>query len=501
MINHIFRMVLLILGVSACHPSHSESENPSEHEEVKIQLTAYSNEFELFAEADPFVVGDTSNLLSHFTSLPQFKPLAEGRVTLILTVSGKESRQTLSEPVRKGIYSFDILPQQAGMGAIRFEIESQGGTYAIEVPHITVYASEQEAHAVAEKEAPATVNTTVFTKEQSWKIDFATDYPQTTPFGQVIKATARVESAPAGEMVVTAKSAGVVMFPATPPLQGMAVQKGATLCILSDKGFTENNLGVKLLEAKSRFEKADADYARAKTLAADSIVSGKELLAAKNQYETARAEFENLSTNLNESGQAIASPLSGFIKQLWVSQGSFVEAGDPIMVISQSQNLTLTADLPQRYASLLPMIESATIRSRPDSVAYTLEQLHGRVLSYAKAASADNFLLPVTLQIENNGSFVAGSFVELFLKTSGRKDALTIPVSALLESQGLYYVWVQITPERFEKREVQPGGTDGISVEIKQGLSPQERIVTLGAMPVKLAQTTGTLDPHSGHVH
>jgi multidrug efflux pump subunit AcrA (membrane-fusion protein) len=91
--------------------------------------------------------------------------------------------------------------------------------------------------------------------------------------------------------------------------------------------------------------------------------------------------------------------------------------------------------------------------------------------------------------------------VELFLQTVSDTAALTVPMSALLEEQGKYFVWVQVTPELFEKREITPGKTDGLHTEILGRLSITDRIVTRGALMVKLAQATGTLDAHSGHVH
>jgi len=53
----------------------------------------------------------------------------------------------------------------------------------------------------------------------------------------------------------------------------------------------------------------------------------------------------------------------------------------------------------------------------------------------------------------------------------------------------------------FEKREVQIGASDGIDVEIVNGINSNERVVTKGAVLVKLAQSAGTLDAHSGHIH
>ncbi|MFZ4707519.1 MAG: efflux transporter periplasmic adaptor subunit, partial [Bacteroidales bacterium] len=80
-------------------------------------------------------------------------------------------------------------------------------------------------------------------------------------------------------------------------------------------------------------------------------------------------------------------------------------------------------------------------------------------------------------------------------------QAVTVPNDALLEEQGNYFVYVQINPELFEKREVNPGATDGLRTELIKGVSANERIVSRGATLVKLTQATGTLDAHSGHVH
>jgi multidrug efflux pump subunit AcrA (membrane-fusion protein) len=123
------------------------------------------------------------------------------------------------------------------------------------------------------------------------------------------------------------------------------------------------------------------------------------------------------------------------------------------------------------------------------------------VLSYGKNANTDNYLVPVILQIENNGSFIPGGFVELYLQVISTSSALTVPNEAVLEDQGNYFVFVQTNPELFEKREVKIGSTDGLRTEITKGISIADRIVTKGAVLVKLAQASGALDAHSGHNH
>ena len=498
--SRISLFAILVLFLTGCNLKRN-TEIKAEHEEPKFQYTAYSTDFEVFAEADAFVVGETANVLSHFSVLPGFKAVEAGKITVVLHVNGKETRQTLEKPTRKGIYSFNIKPETAGVGTLKFEIANETGNFEILVPQVTVFAEHHEAHEAGESVVVSRTNTTVFTKEQSWKVDFATDFPHNEPFGQVIKTTAQVQSSQGDEIIVSAKTNGIVVISGNAVLEGKDVSKDQVLFSISGSELADNNISVRYAEAKNNLEKAKADYERAAELAQDKIVSAKDLLNAKNQFDNAKAIFDNLNNNFTASGQSVKSPMSGFVKQVLVKNGTYVEAGQPIVIVAQNKTLLLNAEVQQKYASILGSIASANIRTVHNNETYSLEQLNGKLLSYGKATNSDNYLIPVALQIDNIGSFTAGGFVEVYLKTVTNTLTLTVPTSALLEDQGTYFVYVQVNPELFEKREVKTGATDGVRTEIRTGLNSNERIVTMGAILIKLAQATGTLDAHSGHNH
>jgi RND family efflux transporter MFP subunit len=495
-------MLILLVAALTIGCTNTGVKNSDEHaHDAKLQITAYNADFEVFAEADPFSEGNNSVILAHFTWLENFKPLDSGSVTVSLIVGENGIRQSLEKPTRTGIYAFTVKPEHAGIGRLVFSVKTEKGESQIIAEGIEVYTNKHNAGHAAEKAERVSVNSVAFTKEQSWKVDFATEYPGIESFGQVIKTTALIQPAQGNEQIVIARSAGVVLFSANKLIEGKEVNSGESLFSISGSGLIDNNIAVKYAEARSNFEKASADYERAKDLAKDKIVSEKDLLAARNNHETTKAVFDNMKKNTGESGQTIASPMQGFIKQVFVKNGAYVEAGQAVMVVSQNKTLAIIAELPQRYAPVMGTINSANIYSHNDKKTYSLEQLNGKILSYGKSANTDNYLIPVTLQIDNPGNFVPGSFIDIYLKTISNTKALTIPVPALLEEQGLYFVWVQITPELFEKREVHIGVSDGLQVEIIDGISENDRIVTRGAMLIKLAQATGTLDAHSGHVH
>ncbi len=482
---------------------HEHEAAESEHDHEKIQYTVYSSDFELFAEADAMVIGEHADVLAHFTSLEDFKPLDEAaKITAKLIVNGKTITETLDEPLRKGIYSFELEPTTTGEGKLYFDIETGGERFEVIVPDVDVFANDEELHNHHDHgDEPSAVNANVFTKEQSWKVDFATALPNVQEFGPAIKTVAKIEPARGEEEIIAAKASGLVLFSNNNLVEGKQVATGEKLFTISSSEMAENNFAVQLAEAKSNYETNKANYERKSELVKDRLVSEQELLNAKNAYETSKAVYENLSKNFNESGQMVKSTMTGFVKQIFVSNGQYVAAGQPLVSITQNNKLLLTAQVQQKYLSLLPSINTANITTMHDNLTYTLEELNGKILSYGKSASDDSYLFPVSIEIANHAGFALGTFVEVFLKTITNSKAITVPNSALLEEQGIYYVFVQVTPEMFEKREVKIGGTDGLQTEIISGLNADERIVTQGAMQVKLAKSTGALDPHAGHVH
>lgn len=521
---NFFKYLLIILSLAlwGCSQSHTHTEEESHshesaetahshkeegghsHEGIELkkgQYTAYSSEFELFAEADVFIVNKPAGILSHFSFLQDFKPLEEGVVTAKLIIDGKEFSQTLDKPTCKGIYSFSITPNATGKGQLVFDIKSSRSNSQIVIENVAVYECEHSAEEAHQHEEHSTVNTIAFTKEQSWKIEFATEAPVMQPFGQVIKTTAKVVPATSDELIITAKAKGIVVMNSGAVLAGNSVKSGATLLTVGSTGIADDNSSVAFTEAKNNYEKAKADYERAQELAKDKIISDKDLHQYRVDYENAKVHFESISGNYNASGLAVKSSIDGFISQVYVSNGQFVEVGQPLVSVIKNKNVYLKADIQPRYASALGTIKSANIRVLPSRNSFTLEELNGKVVSVGKSTETDGFLIPVTLQVENNGSFVSGSFAEVFLKAETSKQALTIPTSAILEEQGSFSVLVQINPELFEKREVKVGATDGIRTEILTGISATERVVTKGAILVKLAQASGALDPHAGHVH
>ncbi len=490
----------ILLALFACKREPADPHAGHSHD-AKLQIAAYSDSYEVWMETDPLAVGHPSEVLVHFTRLEDFKPVEPLRVTLSLVVGSKGIRQSQEKPVSPGIYLFEIQPEVAGEGFFTFELQTADGTSQIRSQEVKVYSDFHEAQHSQEgleKENPGAI---VFTKEQSWKIDFATAMPVVREFGQLIRTTAKIQSSSGDETVVTARTSGIVLMEGNNIVEGKSVSAGQSLFTVSGAGMDDNNVGVRLVEAQNDYLKAEADYNRAQGLVQEKIISDKEYIQIKGNYENSKVVYENLRKNFSTNGQRVSSPISGYVKQLFVSNGQYAAAGQPLVSISQNKTLLLKADVSPKYAPLLPFVSSANICSMDRQTVYSLSELNGKFISYGRNLSEDNYLIPVIFQIDNKAGFISGGLVEIFIQTKAEKTLLTLPNSALTEEQGVFFVYVQLTPEQFEKREVKIGVTDGIYTEIVSGIQPEERVVTRGAVSVKLAQSAGTLDPHAGHVH
>lgn len=344
-------------------------------------------------------------------------------------------------------------------------------------------------------------NAVHFSEEQMKQCDFAVEEVKLQPIGEVIKTVAYIEPARGNEVVVVAKTNGIVTFAANAVFEGQKVSNSQPLCTVSGSEMADNNLSVRISEAKNNYESAKSNYERSQKLVTEKIVSEKELLAQKNEYENAKIVYEQLTKNFSSEGQQVTSPMNGFVKQIFIENGSYVEMGQPLMVVASDQFLMLIAEVRSSQAALVNRISTATLFDPSHQKSFTLEELNGAIVSRGRAATSANHSLPITLKIKNLGNFVVGTFVDIYLQTDAKTKTLAVANSALLEEQGVYFVFVQIAPELFEKQIVEVGNSNGKRTEILKGLHEGQKVVSQGAVLVKLAQAAAKLDPHAGHAH
>lgn len=498
-IKYLLFILLSAISLLSCSHKHDHEDEHS-HDEM-LSLTGYNDNFEILLEANPFVVGEESSLTAFTTQLNNFKPLEEGKATVKLTVGSQTHESTATEVSSEGIFNFKLTPTVTGEGSISIDISTNEETSTVYISEVTVFDDEHTAHEAAHDAIPEVINGITFTKEQSWKVGFETNIVEKKEFGQVIKATAQIQPSLGDERIITAMTDGIVIFHDNQNVAGRAVTSGQRLFVIDASEMADNNLSVKLLEAESEYNRAKAEYERKENLAIDNIVSKSELLQAKTELSNAQANLDNLKKNFSAGKQHVSSPMSGYITDVLVQNGEFVSAGQPVLRVSQNKSLFIKADLQSKYYNVLSNISSANIKIPTIDKGYTLEELDGKVVSYGQSTSMNNPLIPVVFQVNNSAGLLPGTFIDIYIKIKSDNQAISVPNTAIVEEMGAFFVMVQITPELFEKRAIVKGATDGLSTQILNGVSENERIVSKGAIFVKLAQAAGALDPHAGHTH
>lgn len=247
---------------------------------------------------------------------------------------------------------------------------------------------------------------------------------------------------------------------------------------------------------KADYEYAAAQWERAEKLIKDRIITQSEYRQAKKDYETARLAYEAVKGS-DASGIAVRTPFSGYIKSVDVSSGAFADKGTQLLSMVKTSRSHLRADVPQKYYSLLPQVASAVF-STEDSAVHDTDSLRGKVVSYSRSVSPSG-LLTLTMEYDGVADVPEGAFVQVSLRLKDKKETITVPMSAVTEEQGSYFVYVQLDEEGYQKRPITLGQNDGLRAEVLSGLHEGETIVSQGAYRVKLASASGAI-PH-GHEH
>lgn len=315
------------------------------------------------------------------------------------------------------------------------------------------------------------------------------------PFQETVRTSGRISSASGDETTIIARSSGIVSIGKL--AEGSALRKDEALLSISSKDL---EAGDRIAKAAAAFEAAKKKYERDTKLAADNIVSESHLDQSKLAYETAKAEYDALtSSGFTQDGLTVRSPIAGYLKDLKVGNGDYVQTGQALATVSRNRRLWLTADLPERHYGLAATISDANFKTSGSDKVYNIKALNGRLLSYGRTSEAD-YYIPVTLEFDNIGEIVPGSFVDVYLKTAVTAQTLSVPLGAILEEEGTKYVFVKAAQEVFVKKTVTLGQSDGERVRILSGLSEGEEVVVSGAVQVKLSAFKAVPAGHS-HSH
>lgn len=491
------------------HPPAAEAEAGHEdHGAGGEKLTHFTGRTELFVEFPRLVVGETSAFVAHLTTLADFRALTVGKVTVRLT-GGDQPDEVFSvdKASQPGIFRPEVAPKHAGDRELSIEVVTPEFSVTHELGPFTVYADRKAADA---EPAPHDDEGIGFTKEQQWKVDFATAEVVPRPIRSMVAATGVLRARPDGEAQLTATAAGQVQAAGAFPRLGQQVKKGQLLAYLVPRMGGETDLAtLRAATNKAQVERdlAQQELTRMEALYREEAVPEKRVLAARAAAALTRAELSATQQRLGQYGGAgggipVRAPVSGTLADVRVSPGAFAQEGALLFHIADRSRLWLELRVPESDAARLASPSGAAFRvAGMDSSVEIVPGKNGKLVAVGGVVDATTRTVPVVFEFTPGDlALPIGMAVQAQVFAGGAREAAAIPASSVLDEGGLAVVFVMTGGESFERRQVRLGAREGDWVEVLDGLTPGQRVVSRGAYLVKLA-STGTAQIGHGHAH
>ncbi len=169
------------------------------------------------------------------------------------------------------------------------------------------------------------------------------------------------------------------------------------------------------------------------------------------------------------------APQNGVVENLKIREGFFVKPGSTLMSIGDLSEVWVEAEVFERQAG---QVKTGT------PVTMTLDYLPGKTwqgqVDYIyPTLDAKTRTVKVRLRFKNeSGEFKPNMFAQIAIHTTGDENALLIPKEALIRTGNQDRVVLALGEGSFKSIAVSVGRYDSESVEILEGLSDGEKIVT-----------------------
>lgn len=246
-----------------------------------------------------------------------------------------------------------------------------------------------------------------------------------------------------------------------------------TILFMLDKGGASSQF----YQTQAVFLNAQKDLERMKNLFNEGAVSGQALDGTQTAYDVAKANFEAAKSTVE-----ITSPLSGVVTAINVNIG---DIANPAIVLATVANIGRMKALFNVGESDLPSFnigQSVEVFSElnPEIIQA------GKLLQISKSANVESRTFEIQASFPNTKDrwFKPGMFCRINVNMKTRKDALTIPMTAIVSNNNTSGVFV-INENKVTFKPITTGITDGKYIEVISGLSAGENTVTLGMNNLK----------------
>ncbi len=260
---------------------------------------------------------------------------------------------------------------------------------------------------------------------------------------------------------------------------------------IAEQGLT-NSREIQAAEAEVRSANLEVQQAHIRLGSANAGV-----VAAKKGVDAARTGYSALAGSGRAAGGLLVvnAPISGAIVDLEATIGQAVERTTELGEIENLTSVWVVAQVSDKQIGMAKVGGVAQISVS----AYPTRVFSGLIQSIGSRLDPKTRSMPVQAIIDNSGSHLrSGMSATVRLGVGSRSQALTVPKSAIVEDGDARKLFVAEQGGKFEERTVILGRTQGDFVEILEGVSLGDRVVTKGAFVLKSEKVKSEL---KGHEH
>jgi hypothetical protein len=186
------------------------------------------------------------------------------------------------------------------------------------------------------------------------------------------------------------------------------------------------------------------------------------------------------------SALVLKTPLDGVVEDMFVARGERVQAGDPLFVVADTKHLWVRAQIHEREWTAVDVAVGQEIKVVVPGA--ERHEATARVHHVGATVEADSRSVPLVADLSNDDEdahLKPGMFVWVDLPQGGVREALAVPVPAVVRHEGKAFVFVPLDDNRFRRVDVEVGIEQGGDIEIRSGLREGEPVVVGGAFVLK----------------
>lgn len=259
-------------------------------------------------------------------------------------------------------------------------------------------------------------------------------------------------------------------------------------------------------KARNRQDYSKKTLDRSKDLLEHKVIATKDLEAAEQDYNDARAETENDLQALKIFGVtepeidaaqhqgvpinpqlAVRSPITGIVVQKLVTPGLVIQAGTTAcFTISDNSTVWVQGHIYDRD------LEAVRVGDAVEETDSAFHRTFRGTIGYIEALMDPTTRTTSVRIVTKNpdGLLKKDMFVDAVIHTRSGRSLLAVPTSAILRNdQNLPFVYVEVSTGKFGQRLINLGTEQGEETEIVSGLKQGERIVSQGSVFLQFANS------------